>query len=66
IGQMFYFKNDNVLPDGSVRRYPRIQSDCVAFAHGNITPSMRIDLDIHYNQNQRRAESYAAGVAYNP
>ncbi|MGN6926508.1 LPS-assembly protein LptD, partial [Neisseria sp. P0015.S010] len=66
IGQKFYFKNDNVLPDGSVSRYPRSQSDWVAFAHGNITPSIRIDLDIHYNQNQSRAESYAAGIAYNP
>ena len=23
-------------------------------------------MDIHYNQNQSRAESYAAGIAYNP
>lgn len=66
IGQKFYFKKDNVLPDGNVSNYPRSQSDWVAFAHGNLTPSTRIDLDIHYNQNLSRAESYAAGITYNP
>ncbi|WP_416191515.1 LPS-assembly protein LptD [Neisseria sp. CCUG12390] len=66
IGQKFYFKTDNVLLDGSVSRYERNRSDWVAFAHGNVTDSVRLDLDIHYNQNQNRAESYAAGIRYNP
>lgn len=66
IGQKFYFKNDNVLLDGSISRYPRNRSDWVAFAHGNVTDSVRLDFDVHYNQNQNRAESYAAGIRYNP
>lgn len=66
IGQKFYFKNDNVLLDGSISRYERNRSDWVAFAHGNVTDSVRIDLDVHYSQNQKRAESYSAGVRYNP
>lgn len=66
IGQKFYFRNDNVLPDGSIGRYARSRSDWVAFAHGNISSSVRTDFDIHYNQNENRAERYSAGVSYNP
>lgn len=66
IGQKFYFKNDTVLLDGSISRYERNRSDWVAFAHGNLTNSIRADFDIHYNQNQDHAESYAAGIRYNP
>lgn len=66
IGQKFYFKNDTVLLDGSIGRYERNRSDWVAFAHGNVSNSVRLDLDMHYNQNQKRAESYAAGIRYNP
>ena len=66
IGQKFYFKTDTVLLDGSVSQYERNRSDWVAFAHGNVTDSVRFDFDIHYNQNQNRAESYAAGIRYNP
>ncbi|MDO5640160.1 MAG: LPS-assembly protein LptD [Neisseria sp.] len=66
IGQKFYIKNDNVLLDGSVSRYQRNRSDWIAFAHGNVSNSVRIDTDIHYNQNQRRMENFAAGIRYNP
>ncbi|UOO81944.1 LPS-assembly protein LptD [Uruburuella testudinis] len=66
IGQKFYIKNDNVLLDGSVSRYQRNRSDWIAFAHGNVSNSVRIDTDIHYNQNQTRVENFAAGIRYNP
>ena len=66
IGQKFYFKNDNVLLDGSVGRYERSQSDWVGFAHGKLSDSIHAGFDIHYNQNESRAESYAATVRYNP
>lgn len=66
IGQKFYLKNDNVQPDGSIGRYNRNRSDIVAFANGNVSDSVRIDLDVHYNQNEKRAESYSAGIRYNP
>lgn len=66
IGQKFYFKNDNVLLDGNVSRYERSQSDWVGFAHGKLSDSFHVGFDLHYNQNQSRAESYAATVRYNP
>lgn len=66
IGQKFYFKNDNVLPDGSLSSHQRNRSDWVAFGHGRLTDSVRLDADLHYNQNQKHAESYAVGVRYNP
>ena len=64
IGQKFYIKTDTVLLDGS--QYERNRSDWVAFAHGNVSNSVRLDADVHYNQNLGRAESYSAGVRYNP
>ena len=66
IGQKFYFKNDKVLLDGSVGRYERSQSDWVAFVHGKLSNSIHAGFDVHYNQNERRAESYAATIRYNP
>ncbi|MDO4226002.1 LPS-assembly protein LptD [Neisseria sp.] len=66
IGQKFYLKNDNVQLDGSIGRYPRNRSDWVAFANGKITDSIRMDVDIHYNQNESRAESYSTALLYNP
>ena len=66
IGQKFYLKNDKVQPDGSIGRYDRNRSDIVAFANGNISNSIRLDTDIHYNQNESRAESYSAGIRYTP
>ena len=66
IGQKFYIKTDTVLLDGSVSQYERNRSDWVAFAHGNVSNSVRLDADVHYNQNLGRAESYSAGVRYNP
>ena len=66
IGQKFYIKTDTVLLDGSVSQYERNRSDWVAFAHGNVSNSVRLDADIHYNQNLGRAESYSTGVRYNP
>ncbi|MCF7522005.1 LPS-assembly protein LptD [Neisseria sp. ZJ106] len=66
IGQKFYLKNDNVLLDGSIGRNERNSSDWVAFAHGNLTDSVRLDTDIHYNRNQRRLEQYAVGLRYRP
>ena len=66
IGQKFYIKTDTVLLDGSVSQYERNRSDWVAFAHGNVSNSIRLDADVHYNQNLGRAESYSAGVRYNP
>ncbi len=52
--------------DGSIGRYPRNRSDWVAFANGKITDSIRMDVDIHYNQNESRAESYSTALLYNP
>ena len=52
--------------DGSVGRYERSQSDWVGFAHGKLSDSIHAGFDIHYNQNESRAESYAATVRYNP
>ena len=66
IGQKFYFKNDKVLLDGSVGRYERSQSDWVGFAHGKLSNSIHAGFDVHYNQNESRAESYAATIRYNP
>ncbi|QEY23705.1 LPS-assembly protein LptD [Neisseria animalis] len=66
IGQKFYFTNDNVMLDGRVGEYTRNRSDWVAFAHGNLTDSVRLHTDAHYNQNEERFESYAAGIIYNP
>ncbi|ASK27478.1 LPS-assembly protein LptD [Neisseria chenwenguii] len=66
IGQKFYFTNDSVALDGTVGSEKRSSSDWVAFASGNITDSVYTDFDIHYNQNQNRAESYSAGIRYNP
>ena len=66
IGQKFYLKNDKVQLDGSIGRYDRNRSDIVAFANGNISNSIRLDTDIHYNQNESRAESYSAGIRYTP
>ena len=66
MGQKFYIKNDNVLLDGSVSRYQRNRSDWIGFIHGNVSQSVSIDTDIHYNQNQSRVENFAAGIRYNP
>ncbi len=66
IGQKFYFTSDTVLLDGSVSEYERNRSDWVAFAHGKVSDSVRLDVDIHYNQNDERLESYAAGIRYTP
>ena len=66
MGQKFYIKNDNVLLDGSVSRYQRNRSDWIGFVHGNVSQSVSIDTDIHYNQNQSRVENFAAGIRYNP
>lgn len=66
IGQKFYLTNDNVLADGTISSYPRHRSDIVAFANGNVSDSVRVDFDIHYNENKKRAESYSAGIRYNP
>ncbi|STZ76912.1 LPS-assembly protein LptD [Bergeriella denitrificans] len=66
IGQKFYFTSDNVLLDGRISEYERNRSDWVAFAHGNLTDNIRVHTDAHYNQNEERFESYAAGIVYNP
>lgn len=66
IGQKFYFKNDNVLEDGSIGYYNRNRSDWVAFANGQVTNSVRVDLNVHYNQNQEQLDSYVAGIRYQP
>ncbi|KLT72281.1 LPS biosynthesis protein [Neisseria arctica] len=66
VGQKFYITNDNVLLDGSISNYRRNRSDWVAFAHGNLTDSIRLDTDIHYNQNQDKVDNFAAGIRYNP
>ncbi|MCP1661284.1 LPS-assembly protein LptD [Neisseria perflava] len=66
IGQKFYFTNDTVLLDGTVSSYERNRSDWVAFLHGKVSDTVRLDFDIHYNQNDNRAESYAAGIVYSP
>ncbi len=66
VGQKFYIKKDSVLLDGSVGEYERNRSDWVAFARGKVSGSVYADADIHYNQNQSRAESYSAGIVYNP
>ena len=55
-----------MLLDGSVGRYNRSQSDWVGFAHGKLSNSIHAGFDVHYNQNESRAESYAATIRYNP
>ncbi len=66
LGQKFYIKNDSVLLDGSVSSYPRNRSDFIAFAHGNVTDSISVHTDWHYNQNQNRTQNYSAGILYSP
>ena len=66
IGQKFYFKNDNVLLDGSIGQGKRNRSDWIAFADGEISRSVSGYATVHFNENQSRFENIAAGVRYNP
>ena len=66
IGQKFYFKNDNVLLDGSVRQNKRTRSDWIAFADGEISRSVNAYTVVHFNENQSRFENIAAGIRYRP
>lgn len=66
IGQKFYLKKDSIGLSGDVGRHSRNRSDWTAFARGRVSDTVSLDFDLHYNDNLRRAESYAAGVRYQP
>lgn len=66
VGQKFYFRDDNVLLDGSISRERRSRSDLLAFADGKITDSISAHTVLHYNQNRRQMQNVDAGLMYNP
>ncbi|MDO5687085.1 MAG: LPS-assembly protein LptD [Neisseria sp.] len=66
IGQRFYLKNDDVDLSGSVRTRSKNRSDLIAFAGGNITNSIYWQNDWHYDQNEKRSQSYSTALRYHP
>ncbi|MDO5058838.1 MAG: LPS-assembly protein LptD [Neisseria sp.] len=66
VGQKFYFKDDNVLLDGSISQYTRSRSDWLAFADGKITDSVSGHAVLHYNESKRQMQNAEAGIVYNP
>lgn len=66
IGQKFYFRDDNVLPDGSISRTKRSRSDLLAFADGSLTDSISARIVLHYNENRRQMQNVDVGLMYNP
>lgn len=66
IGQRFYLKRDDVDLAGNLQTRVKNRSDIVAFAGGNITNSLYWQNDLHYNQNEKRAESYSTALRYHP
>ncbi len=65
-GQRLYLKRDDVSLSGNVRERSSGRSDFVAFAGGDITKSVRVDTNWHYNQDLNTTETLSASVRYQP
>lgn len=66
IGQRFYLKRDEVDLSGNIHERSKNQSDFLAYAQGNITNSISLRADWHYDKNQDRSESYTTALRYHP
>lgn len=66
LGQRFYLKRDDVDLSGHINQRKENRSDFVAFLGGNITDKWYVQGDVHYNEKQKRTESYATHAMYHP
>lgn len=66
IGRKYYFRDDNVLLDGSIEHGRRWRSDIAAFAGGRIGDNWHADLSWHYNESAKATERFDIGASYNP
>ena len=66
IGQRFYFKKDIVTLGGQVENLQRARSDTLAFVGGQLSQSIGVDADWHYNQNLNTTENLSAAIRYRP
>ena len=66
IGRKYYFRDDNVLLDGSIERGRRWRSDIAAFAGGRIGDNWHADLSWHYNESAKATQRFDIGASYNP
>lgn len=66
IGRKYYFRDDNVLLDGSIEHGRRWRSDIAAFAGGRIGSSWFADLSWHYNESAKATQRFDIGASYNP
>ena len=66
IGRKYYFRDDNVLLDGSIKHGRRWRSDIAAFAGGRIGDNWHADLSWHYNESAKATQRFDIGASYNP
>ncbi|MCG6504585.1 LPS-assembly protein LptD [Kingella sp. SNUBH-2017] len=66
IGRKYYFRDDNVLLDGSIEHGRRWRSDIAAFAGGRIGDNWHADLSWHYNESAKATQRFDIGASYNP
>lgn len=66
IGRKYYFRDDNVLLDGSIEHGRRWRSDIAAFAGGRIGDNWHADLSGHYNESAKATQRFDIGASYNP
>ena len=66
IGRKYYFRDDNVLLDGSIEHGRRWRSDIAAFAGGRIGDNWHADLSWYYNESAKATQRFDIGASYNP
>lgn len=66
IGRKYYFRDDNVLLDGSIEHGRRWRSDIAAFAGGRIGDNWHAYLSWHYNESAKATQRFDIGASYNP
>ena len=66
IGRKYYFRDDNVLLDGSIEHGRRWRSDIAAFAGGRIGDNWHADLSWHYNESAKATQRFDTGASSNP
>lgn len=65
-GQKYYFKDDNIILDGSLTKNGRKRSDFVAFAGGWLNHNWHTDTQWHWSENDSQTKSISTSLRYNP